>query len=257
MTTLLVGHALAEDTPAGAALREAGLAEDLGAAGEANAGRLGSALRGVHLGSHLQVLADAWPASVRAADRRLRRIPSSFVMQVQLVEVLLYLFLIVVLQFAATSVLTAKVGPAFLYGQVGSADEHWFLVELAYELTRVMIPMLLAGLVAAVLLPVLIPRVASPLRRAREAAMAAALVETGAPPEVRRIVAQGFRKGPPPEATVADLDRVFEASLTRSRQAQAQVVASVRTVGLAAVVFTALLTTMGVYLVISQIHLTV
>lgn len=253
LTVLLVGHALAEDTSAGTALRDAGISGGLAAAAEADAGRLGSALRATHLGPQLGPLAEAWPSAVRAADRRLRRIPSSLVVQAQLLQTLVYLLAIALLQAMVLQVLSDKVRPSFLYFDVGAADGKWFMVELVRQLVLLGLPLLFAAIVATVVLPPLVPKVAGPLRRARQAAVAAALIETGAPADVRR----SFRGSTMDHATVEDLDRVFEASLTRSERAQRRVVVFVRAAGLGSLSLTALLTTMAVYLIISQIHLTV
>jgi len=259
LATLLVGNALAEGTSVGDTLREAGLPGALGAAQEAEAGRLGSALRRLYLGEELAVLAEEWPAAVRPADRRLSRIPPALVMLAPLIQALGYLLSIGFLQWVLLRMLATKVQPTLwmLNSDLGAARDHTWMLQLA---EAVLIAVLLGTVVLGAITIGLalvgrLPGWGGHRQRAREAAVAASLDETAAPEEARRRVLAGFRLLHGGQGSTADLDRVFAAALTRADVAQRRLVSAVRAVGLVGLMLVALLTTAGLYLTIAQMPL--
>lgn len=257
MTQLLVGHALAEGTPAGEVMRRAGSRSTPPAGATVDAGWLAVGLRADGFPADLAELAGAWPEALRPALRRLGRLPSQLVLFVRMGETLAYLMLIAMLQALVLSVLGNKVVPVF-YKMAEEADVHhagaWLaLVDGAGVLLGIT---LLIGPIALGLLwlPVRLPGWSRHLQRAREAALAAALEEADAPADARRAVLGRFRVLKPAHATSVELDLVFERSAAACLAAQRRLVAVIRGVGLGALCLVALLSAAGVYNFVVRMH---
>ena len=250
MRELLLGHALAEGRPGGDVLRTAGGPRVVEAAAELDAGRLAAGLTLAGIPEDEARLAQAWPASLRPAQRRLAGFPSRTAVQAQLVEVTSYLCLVALAQAGALFALHAKVLPAMsamAAGGMGPAGRvvTWFgpaaggLVILG--------PLLVAAAIVSIRFPTLTPTGERHRRRARHAAFAAALIEAGAPAGVRAELFDALRARPPRAATVAELDLVSADRLSRAAAAQRRLVALTRGVGLAALIAIATCATASVY----------
>jgi hypothetical protein len=233
---LLVAHALAEGGDASVALQTAGGVESFAASAEVKAGRLASGLRKAGMADDLVRLAEAWPAALRPALRRLARIPSRVVHQIQLVEVATLLALVAYIQVAALGALQEKVLPAMAAMVAEGIGPDRLLDGWVTPVSLVLILAPPVGLALAVL-GFLFPRFSPGWRRhmglAREAALAAALDESDAPPEARRTFGTGFRRLDFEHSGQEELDLVLGRSIAQATATRRRVVAAVRFWGFA------------------------
>ena len=247
LTELLVAHALTEGTSVGLALRQSGGPLAIAGAAKADAGQLLDALRTARITEGQALLAEAWPAAAVAALRRLDRLPDLRVKQAQLQEVLAYLFVVAGIQAAALALLSSAVveeGYGAMGAGLGSAL-GWFPAVIVSLLA------LEAGLVAAasvvVWRPESVPGWGRARRRARGAALAAAMQEAGAPSELWRTATDAADESAPVLATEAELQLLFETALASEEAGHQRLLAGVRAVGLGLLAAVAAATTVAVY----------
>lgn len=258
VTHLLVAHALAEGEPLGPLLRSLGLI-----ATAAEAGRLGDSLRGLGIPADLAQLGERWPAAVRPALGRLARIPPALTLQVPLLQLVGYFVLIAVTQLGALWLSQLHVLPSLAAVGADPAMGDTDVVLRLYLLLDVVLlgslALLFVGCVAV------ITRADSPTfpgggrhtLHAREAALAAALLDSGAPAEVRNDIASSFQvlRGVGP--TAGELDLVFDHALERAGAARQRFVSLVRVVGLGILTLTALAATASMYVLVARLGSTV
>ncbi len=252
---LLLGHALAEGTSVEAAIRESGApfrGEDLLLA---QAGRLEDALLRMGFDAPEARLAAAWPACLRPAQRRLASLPSPRGLQAQLLQVLVYVIWLLTAQAILLSVLVTKVVPtlAAMETELGEVLGHVHLLDGLLAATSLSVPFLGAALLAILALPRRLPAWGRQMVRAEEAARAAALLESGAPEDVRAAAWRGFRRLRGQFATAQELDLVLDRAIADATAAQARLVAVVRSVGLGLCVAVGAVTTGVIYHFISRI----
>lgn len=253
LTELLVAHAATEGTSVGVALRQSGGPAAIAGASQVDAGQLLAGLRTARVEAGLAQLAEAWPAAADAARRRLDRLPDLRVKQAQLQEVLAYLFLVAGLQLLAalamSSPLLADVTTAL--GPPAEGGLRWLFV-LAIVLSVVEVALVVAsGLVSR--RPGLVPGWGGARRRARGAALAAAMQEAGAPAGLQAQVLEAAGGIAPSFATAAELELVLETALASEQAGHARLIAWVRGAGLGALAAAAAITTVAVYQTIAGI----
>ena len=249
MTTLLVGHAMAEDIPLGALLREVG---QPAAASDAEAGRLEQCLNQLQLSTDLTTIAKLWPAALRPAQRRLDALPSPLLFQLPMIQTLLWLVLIGVIQGWVIGALSLRVFPtlAVIGAEAGSS-----LSADALNVAPVGV------VVFAVLLPIATLLMGRSERmgwrrhyvRAQQAAMAAAMAEVDAPQSARSTLAEHFPALSQAGAHAEELDMVTAASLSLAEQSHRRTVAMVRLLGIGGLALVALLVTAHIYGTISTL----
>ncbi len=235
LQALSAGHALAEGSALGAALREVRRAD---AAALAEAGDLAGALRRIGLEAQLVRLATAWPAGLLPALRRLRTLPSPFLFYAAFAQLVGYLGLILCAQALIVALLNTKVLPPMAEmaemaemqapdntAPAGTADLTWWLAGGVIGVP------VLSGLVLASASP-RVPGWGRQRQRAREAALAAALVEAGAPSEVFATFVRGFDVLRSPPNTLAELDLAQRHSAGAARGNHAAFLAVARLGGL-------------------------
>lgn len=247
LAQLLVGHALAEGTPAGVVLRTSRGPGAAAAAAEVDAGHLRDGLVLAQLDPVLAALAAAWPTALRPAQRRLAAMPSRRLLQIPLLQTLSYLVLLSMLQAVVLELLDDKVLPAFLAMMPHVPPEHVAPVAAVRGVVVVALVVLpvLIGIVQWA--PIRVPGLGLHLLTAREAAIAAALDESGAPADVRAGVAASFRGLSPGHATAAELDRVAEQRVAAAVVAHQRVATAARVLGLGVLVVGALVITATLY----------
>lgn len=243
---LLVGHALAAGEPIGPILRGAGKEGRVGqiaAAEAADAGDLTRALRLAGFPADLVAVAVAWPAAVRPAQRRLTRIPTSLVFHAPLVQTLSWFVGILCIQCAVLAILRLKVAPVFADISSSRAAFDWLYAgEIAFLVLG--LPFFIAVLSgwAGRLGFVSWGR---HLASARQAALAGALLESGAPSPL------GLAPYPlgasPGSASLAELDGVLLFSLAQAEAAHQRFVAATRFFGFGVLTLLALGATAEVY----------
>ncbi len=248
---LLAGHALAEERPLGPLLRALPSPRARRAAARAEAGDLADALDVLDLPADLVALATAWPGALRPAQRRLAAIPSTRLLQLPLVETLLYVGGLAGLQWMVFLLVELKIEPTL----------HEMGVEMGHDLgvgQLMQFGLIPLGVLAAVVLvllgilvgvpdPARLPGWGAHLRRAREAALAAALAEAGAPLEIRTALAADFRRLRMFDGSAAELDLVATQALSDTSAAHQRLVAAVRVVGFSVLALVAVLITAGIY----------
>jgi hypothetical protein len=201
---LLVGHALADGRPTGPLLTGASGANARAAARALEAGALPEGLRRLGFPDDLVRLAERWPAALPAAQRRLAALPSSGYLLLRVLDILAIVAILAVFQFQVAVLLEVRVMPTL--DLVSTTADGPGVPGVAGVAVADLIVMLLA-------LPVGLgawgwaqrgrsgwPR---HLRRAREVALASALLETGAPAPVRTGL---LGAGSPEAAGAADLE---------------------------------------------------
>jgi hypothetical protein len=226
---LLTAHALSRQEPVSERLRSLPFPEARQAASEMDAGRLAGGLRFLGVDEGLGGVVARWPRALGPALRRLDSLPSVFLFRVHLAQTLGYFGLVLLVQLAVNAVLKAKVLGVF---------HHMGGTDLFIDLSQAVI-----GLVFLVLLPVglwvalgasgwaRLPGWGRHLARASQAAAAAALVEAGAPEDVRAAARQDFRLLPTPASSAADLEELFLEARAQAERALTRFLVAVRVVG--------------------------
>ncbi|MFT5680315.1 MAG: hypothetical protein ACI8RZ_001221 [Myxococcota bacterium] len=246
MTTLLVGHALADGTPLGPTLRELGASE---AAREAEAGQLDGSLRRLGFSEELQVMARLWPAALQPARVRLSALPTALIFQLPMAQTLGYLALIGLLQGFSLLLLFEKILPQLQELGVENGAELRALTMAPAGLL-----LLAAGISAGLLLSA---RHRAGWRghydRARQAALAAGMAEAGAPLAVRQTLDETLTALDSAGANVPELDQVTTQSLALAEQAHRREVAVVRLVGIGGLMLIGLAVLSSIYRTLSAI----
>ena len=250
MIALLVGHTLAEGRPIGPLLRDLG---EPGAASRSESGSLEESLQYLNIEEPLRRMAMLCPGALQPTQKRLAALPSPLLLQLPLIQALGYLALVGLLQGLCLMVLQLKVLPNLedLTESTSSID----IIQLA--------PLGLGAL--CVLLPVTI-RLLSRQRsfgwslhyeRARQAAMAAGMAAAGATMETRREFSDQVPLIDHAGASAAELDLIFDRSLTLAEQAHQRLVSLVKLLGIGGLLGIAALVTLNIYTFIAAISVTI
>ncbi len=246
---LLLGRALADGEAVGPLLREHARA---GAAAAAEAGNLDQALQGVRVPRDLARLTRDWPPALQPAFRRLAGFPSALAFVAPLAQTLVYFgFVGGVLELVGI-VLSVKVLPSELYivQEAGHAAPPDPLGALPLVTLLLLVVLLCVGV--WVLLGG--PGVALPWQKslvnARKAALAAALIESGAPAAL--LAPLGAADG-----DAAELDDLCAREIVRSVVTFGRFVVAFRVVGYAVLVGAAFGMVSTVYGLIPQLDMAV
>lgn len=220
---LLVARTVSEERAVGPFLRRILPPEARLAASDLEAGLLDAGLRRAGVTGELARVAATWPAAAEPVIRRLNRLPSLLQVAFPLLEEVSYLSLVAVVQILLLVVLQARALPALAE----------YLEYCEHAPTIIPLGLLMAAsAVFLVFIAVLLPlgvRLAlrgqfGPLSwrrhldRAREAALLAALLETGAPAEVRADLVAACHTLSGPVDSVEALDLVGTESVSRARE---------------------------------------
>ena len=251
LAQLLVGHALADGVPVGPVLRNSRGPKARAAAAEVEAGRLRAGLVLADLAPDLADVAEAWPAALRPAQTRLADLPSRRLLQLPLLKTLGYLLLLVTVQAVAMSMIDGKVLPTLIGLLPQNPIEQLALLGVIRGALVVAVLGLPAVIALTLWAPIRLPGVGPHLLRAREAAIAAALVDAGATADVQVRVFGTFRALSPGGATADELTQVVEDSVARARVAHRRIVTAVRTLGLGLLVLGAAAITITIYQFVS------
>lgn len=237
LAALMAGHALAEGSPVGEALRRSGWPRAIAAAGTVDAGRLAAGLVEAGLDADLSRLAESRPGAVKAAQRRLSQLPSAWELRTHLGATLLLLAVGATVYALILAFLHVKVVPVMErsagFAHPGSVGLDWDLSTV----TALGVAGQAGGVVLLLLLavpPERLPFWGGRLTRAREAALAAAVAEV----EEQAGTASGSPR-------VEDL--VYERALAGLARTRQRLVAAVRLAGLSALATVAAATTLGFY----------
>jgi hypothetical protein len=250
LISLTVGHALAADAPLGPALRALGLTE---AAALADAGVLHEALRIAGLRGSLGELAGVFPAAVLPAARRLGLLPGVLGFQGPLLQLLVYLGCGILGLRLGQRLLHAQVLPALAEMTAQPPDDIASLSTLAVLAAAVIgVPVVGALLLSLAGSPRL-PGWGRALRVAREAALAAALWESGAPATLRNRLSATFLDPEVAGRDAADADRRAAAALGLARHNHARFVSAMRIAGLGALTLYAFATLAEIYGLLAQL----
>lgn len=240
MTALLVGHALAEETPLGPMLRAQGAP---GAAAAAESGDLDGCLQAISLAPDLRGLAGLWPAALRPAQQRLSAFPSPRIFQLPTLQVLSYIVIVGMVQAGALVLLLNRILPTFL--AIGIPPSTSEVLSWA--------PVLLFLLAAVFPAAVWWSQQRGwwgwrrHYRRARQAALAAAMVEAGAPDEAQRALRERLSELGEVGADVRELEQLTVRALAMAEQAHQRAVSAIRLVGVGGLLLVAGTVTVTVY----------
>ncbi len=187
MAELLLSHAMADGVPAGPLLRRLPSHSALQAAQLAEAGQLEEALTMVGFAADQAWIAKRWPAAARPVLARLSQLPDGLVFEAPVLQTLGYFALVSTLQLAAAAALHRLVVPSLvaMSPAVGATGGHTLLLVVVLDL-------LLMGAALGIGVWVVAGRHLGfsphgwrgPLGLAREAALAEALRDAGAPEEL-------------------------------------------------------------------------
>lgn len=249
---LLTASALSRDLSMSAALRALSSAPAHRAAAAIDAGKLAEGLGHLRLDPGLAALAVRWPKALGPALRRFDRLPAVNHFRLHLAETLGYFFVVLMVQLAANAVLALKVLPTF--SKMDPSVVLWLdLPQLAVELvTLLLIPLGLWVTMGASGWARL-PGWGRHLARAREAAQAAALVEAGAPDDVRAEVTKRFGVLRSPSASPLDLDAQFEGACVDAERALQRFLIAIRVAGFTLLTLLALAMVLSVFATLSRL----
>ncbi len=255
LVQLLAGCALAEGEPVGPVLRGAPMASASRAAAAADAGRLEAGLRLVGFPEDLARLGQEWPAALRPAQQRLARIPSRFEFQLPLLQELAFFLYIALLQLVVMLVLQQAVLPAlYQMGREIGQGRIEFLSALAlgdaifFGVAAVFAIWAICGTAGQ-------RHVTSWGRQlvlAREAGLAAALLDSAAPEEIRSRFARSCQVLQGVGVTVRELELVFEHALASAEASHRRFVSALRVLGYGVLLVLAVAATVGIYLSIAS-----
>ena len=255
LVQLLAGCALAEGQPVGPVLRGSPGANAGHAAAAAEAGHLEEGLRLAGFPGDLARLAQEWPAALRPALRCLARIPSRFEFQLPLLQELAFFLYIALVQLAVMLLLQLKILPTLhemeRVAGTGRADFLSALVlgdAVFFGLAALFAVWAVSGTAGA-------RHVSSwgrQLLRAREAGMAAALLDSAAPQEIRSRFARSCKVLQGAGATARELELIFDDALASADAAHRRLVSAVRVLGYGVLLVLAVAATVGVYLSIAS-----
>lgn len=253
---LVARDCLAEDRPLGEALARVLPGAFVAARSAASAGRLEQALSGLGFDAALVRLGALWPRALRPAARRVDALPSPARLRVPLVQTAVALGFVAVVQSLVVAVLSSKVLPVLLkiradhgLAVLSPVEETSWLLQAASGLLRVAVVALALWGALVWSGPAWWPGWGRHLARAREALLAAALVEAQAPGEVVRAWLAGspslarFDVAPVAE----DLEALGASQAADAERAMQVGVARLRLVGFGALTVVALLATLAVY----------
>lgn len=240
LRALLVARALSEDEPVGKLLRGIGA---LSAAEQAESGALSDCLSRLGLPADLRALAEAHPPALQQAQHHLSRLPSMLQYRLPLYQVLVYLVLIGLIQLLSVSRL-----PPF-FEMVASSTGGLLDATTAMLWARVLLSVVIVVVPAVVVLADVRGRWgwARHLQRARHAALAAALVSSGAPPAAIRSLSPHLGGLEASGASGAELELVVSRSVARADQAHAAQLSAVRVLGIGLLLLSAGLIMAAVY----------
>lgn len=242
---VLAAHALSREEPVSARLRSLPFPAAHQAAGQLDAGHLAAGLRHLGVEEGLGRVAARWPKALAPALRRLDSLPSVLQFRIHLAETLGYLGLVLMVQLAVNTVLKLKVLGIFHYMGV---------TELFVDLSQLII-----GVVSLLMIPVglwillgasgwaRLPGWGRHLARASEAAQASALLESGAPEDVRAAAAQDFRVLRSPASSSADLEELFLDARSDAERSMIRFLVAVRVAGFTLVTLLALAIVLSIY----------
>ena len=159
-------------------------------------------------------LAACFPKAVAPAQRRLTQLPSPWVFRVPMLAALGYLVVLSLFGFSvAMSLLMAAGSLAELGMSQPPLTWVWWAVP---AVTGTASLLALAGCAYSVDWSGRIGRGGSPLQRAREACLAAAMVEAGAPHDLQRQLASSFGELAPDLFTLDELKLIIDRSLAEA-----------------------------------------
>lgn len=214
--------------------------------------RLVSALA---LGEDVAALTEKWPRVLAPALRRLEQLPQRFRFRLHLAQTLVYLTLVAILQAIVISIVTVKVFPVFermgvdLEAPVDMLD--WFSLTVGASLCLAL-PVglwLVSGAVGWDRLP----GWGRSLARAREASLAAALLESRPPDDVRLAWLGRARWVGEPSLAQVDLDALALESSAAAERAMWGFLTRVRVVGLGVLTLNALGLLASVYAFVARL----
>lgn len=220
-----------------------------GAARHFERGDLAASLVALGLDAELARACARWPRAGLPGLRRLEALPTGVAFVAQLTQVLAYFVLVAVLQSLVLAVLRAKVLPV-LDGVAGDfRNTHGLLDVLSITVSLLCLAALPLGLwlLAGASGWHRLPGWGRELRRAKEAALAAALRETDAPEDARAAVHGTFRILRDPEAGTGELDELFYEAGAAAEAGLERFLAAARLVGLTLASLLALATLVAVY----------
>ena len=249
---LLIGaQALARHQSLSEGLRGLGEPIAQSAAQALDAGKLEQALRLLGLSPSLSALVAKWPSALGPALRRFDRLPSSTPFRLHLGVTLAYLSLVLFVQQALSSVFIKKVFPVFS-AMGGSGLVFADLLEALGGLQCCLVPVIVWLLFGASGWARL-PGWGRHYARAEQYAQLAALIESGAPADVRAQVlprsAMLLQRTP----SLAELEELFVDSCARAERASQRFLIALRVGGLTFLTALALLLSLALYTTISRL----
>lgn len=251
---LQAGHALADGLPLGEVLRGMSPAWCQAAAVDFEAGRLRAGLGRIGLPEDLISLAERCPAALGPAQRRLGQLPTAGGFRVPMVASLGYLLVLSLFQVVVALLITHRVEPAFAEMGLDAplALAPWVWVASPGVIALVVLCLLALSL-TSVLLPGRLGGWGVHLQRAREACLAAAVVEAGAPVGVQRQLAAGFRAFDAAPLGLLELEATVAVAVAEAVRRHQRAVAGVRLVGTGVLALVAAVMTAAIYLSLSQV----
>lgn len=241
---LIVVDALARGVPAGDRLDVV----HPRAASYLREGHLENALRELQLDPALARVCAAWPKAGKPALARFDALPSRVRFTTQLSQTLAYLAVVLLVELTVTGLLRSKV---FLVIETMGRDFHVSGMLDVVAVAQGLVFLLLVPFLAWVLLGAVgwdrLPGWARQLRRAKEAALGAALADSGAPEDVRAAAHRDFRTLHEPGLGALELDELYFESKAGAEAALERFLVAVRVVGFSLLTLLALGLLLGVY----------
>lgn len=250
---LAVTDGLSRDLPVGPGLRALSAPVATAAALASEQGALARALDLLSVDAELGAVMAAWPKAARPLLARWEQLPSRKGFALRLALTLFYLGLVLGLQLVVVAVLDAKVVPVLeALGRDFSRSPLLDLLPLAEGLVLLLFPVGLWLALGASGWKRL-PGWGRHLQLAKEAALAAALCEAGAPEDVRASVQRDFLFLKDPVHGARELDVLFVEARADAERALERSLVATRLVGMALLSLLALATLLAVLGSISRL----
>lgn len=221
----------------------------------AQSGKVREVLTSLSVDAEVAAVAERWPRALAPTLRRLEEIPGGFASGLHVAQTGAYVFFIAVVQLVVGSALRAKVLPVFFGMAKDFALPSLDVADSLATVFLVLLVPLFAWLVAGAVGWRRLPGWGRELERAKQAALGAALLESGAPDDVRLAFFSSQKWLGDGSLDAVDLDTVRARSIAAAEVKLQRFVVMARVVSLAVLTLNALSILSVIYVTIARLPL--